>query len=257
MTEREVSKRLSDNFGEAIKISSIEPVQRGQHQQHHFVARASKGRAYGLKLAAGGTSQEKLVSEIARLLKAPNATRCVLDSEWAVASIEALHNQTVAKIEWLTGDCGDLDNSQVLESIRENAQEFYVQFGEWCSLGLLLSLEDRDNPGNWVWDRSEARLLMIDFESAFVPRREPSQYTRLLRRRNIGLANRDMWLQNPDTYPPGFAEGFFSMRKKIRRGIDRVLDLAKDKIASRLLTDLRDYAQRKDSQAFSEVIATV
>jgi hypothetical protein len=217
----------------------------------------SDGRKFGLKAARGDPRYEEVISEIARTVKCPNASRCVADPHWTVHEVAGLVGRSVAKIEWLAGKVGNLNSPSTLNCIRSKLASFNQQYGEWCALGLLLGVDDRDNPGNWVWDCQRARLQMIDFEYSFSVTRNPSQYTRLLLRRDVSLADRDRWLSDPLSYPPGFRDGFLRMRKKIRTSIGGIRATLRQVTGPEHVDSLVSYANLRDSDAFDEVIRTL
>jgi hypothetical protein len=115
-----------------------------------------------------GAENEKLVSDLARLLSAPNASKVIQSS--GIDFIPIFAGQTVNIIEWapssrsvdalLPEDFNEINSGK-------KGSEFFYQFGQWMSFGLTFGIRDR-HMGNWVWNSSDEKLSMIDLETAFL-----------------------------------------------------------------------------------------
>lgn len=252
----EVSRLLSSNFGETLTLTGLEPVLVGQNSARHFVATVPDGRKFGLKASVGGVSQEETAGAMARMLHAPNATRYAMDPGRTLGKPEGLSTLAIVKVEWLPGDTANLGDPLVRADILREPEGFYYQFGQWMATGLFLGISDRDNPGNWVWDKSQRRLQMIDFEYAFKAR-TPEDYTRFLTKNQIGLADPEVWRKRPNYYPPGLMRGFLMMRYKIRRHFTVLSGYLESRGQGNRVQELRVQLADPDLAAFNAVERTV
>ncbi len=253
----DVSSLLSANFEEEIRAVALRPLGVGQNRFRHLEVETTNGKRFGVKSTAGNAEYEAVVSLVARLVGAPNATRCVVERLNDVKGLDPLHNQTVAKIEWLPGRVGSLADAEVLRDITSNPEPFYEQYGEWCAVGQAMWVGDRDNPSNWVWAIGDARLQMIDFEYAFSADRASLQYARLLIRQDISLADRVKWAQNRVGYPEGLYHGFCAMRVKLRKSWKSIASVLEPVVSQNRIADNYKFIASDDSHAFSEITAAI
>ncbi len=251
-----VSKLIRDNFGEGLQISTFQSVGTGQNARRHYVAKTVDGRAFGIKVPVGGATNEGVAGSIAQFLHAPNATRYCLDSGTSLPGFPQLSNASLVKIEWLRGETGNLSNASVREDIRRSGGVFFRQFGEWAALGLFLGINDRDNPGNWVWDKTNHRLQMIDLEYAFQGR-HPEEYTRLLTKNEIGLADPARWRESQNYYPQGLMRGFLCMRHKLRSHIRIVSEYLTSIQMPERAAELVELLKIPDLEAFRPITRSV
>lgn len=228
----------------------------GQNASRHYVATLGDGRRFGLKASIGGVGHEELAGHLARLVHAPNSTRYAVDPAKVLAKPRGLSTIPIVKVEWLSGDTGNLGDPSIRADILTSAGRFYHQFGEWMATGLFLGVSDRDNPGNWVWDKRQRRLQMIDFEYAFKAR-TPEDYTRFLTKAPNALADGVRWRSCPNYYPPGLMHGFLSMRHRIRSHFPLVSEYLIAKGQADHVAELRDQIRVPDLGAFSAVTKTV
>lgn len=252
----EVSGLLSKNFSEELHAVLVDHAPDGGHRGEHFVADVGTARRFGLKAAAAGGERTELAGAIAHLLHAPNAARCSLDKSCKLSRPEQLAGRTVLKTEWLSGDTSSFSSADVRTDALLHATSFYRQFGGWTAIAIFLGISDRDNPGNWVWDKRSHRLQMIDFESAF-GECQPAEVTRFLTRTDIGLADRAAWRKSPTDYPPGFRDGFVGMRYRMRTHFRIIKPIVEERGLAQLIPILQTRLAVPDSEALDQVTITV
>lgn len=249
-----MARLLFGNFGESVSISGVENAGVGQNAGRHLVASTTDGRRFGFKVSAGGSENEALVGRIASIVKAPNARRYAFDPSPGFVQPSTLSGQPVLKTEWLSGKVDDFRRPETIVDVRASPAEFFIQFGEWMALGLFLGVGDRDNPGNWVWDRSGRRLCMIDFEYVWTTR-TPEDYTRFLLREGIALTSREQWSRHYS--PPGLLGGFLRMRLKLRAGFSEVKEYLLSTPASGRVGELEQLLRTPDFEAYRTIVQTV
>lgn len=169
----EVAAALRVHFNVRLAIQEIFEVGTGANQAGHFVAVDTSGGRWGLKAAErgipSGTEREILISELASLLEAPNASRAHL------CTLAFRQHLRFAISSWMTGakPLGDLDPAERNDLGRTGAG-FSRQFGQWMAFGLLFSVHDR-HAYNWVW--TSGQLTMIDMEDCLRSPVSPAAYS--------------------------------------------------------------------------------
>lgn len=252
----ETSRLISSNFGEKLTLTRLDPVAVGQNSARHFVATVQDGRKFGLKAPIGGVDREETAGAIARMLHAPNASRYRMDPARMLGKPQGLSAIAIVKVEWLPGETANLTDPSTRMNILQNPKRFFRQFGQWMAAGLFLGVSDRDNPGNWVWDKSQRRLQMIDLESAFSGR-APEEYTRFLTRNDIALADVSVWRKCRNYYPEGLLRGYLEMRYRIRSHFSVISTYLEARGQSNWIPDLKAQILVPDLRAFSEVTMAV
>jgi hypothetical protein len=247
-----ISGLLSRNFNETIVVVLVENAPDGGHASEHFVAHLDKNRRFGLKVANTGMVRAKLAYELAVLLDAPNAAKSATDPVCGLRRPPQLVGRPVLKTEWLSGETSTFRDPRTIESTTTNRPQFFRQYGEWSAAALFLGIGDRENPGNWAWDRSGLRLQLIDFESSFgtCP---PTQLARFVLRDDIHLADRAEWKRDPTNYPPEFRSAFLAMRKKIHDRFGVITEKVRESSQTDVLPGLEGKNGRSDDETFAEL----
>lgn len=157
-------------LAQEITISAVHSVKSGQTSGLHFVARTSTDNLIGIKCTKRGDqvfqANERLASELAVIVSAPNASRIVHLVD--VPMIEALKRRPTNLSEWMKDakTFADLFEAGIESQIHEGGDAFFDQFGQWMCFGLMFGIRDRADE-NWVWSLPHHTLAMIDFEHAF------------------------------------------------------------------------------------------
>jgi hypothetical protein len=167
---RDASALISGHFATDIRVIDILRGAGGANDATHVVATDRSGQSWGIKMVTravpggSGTLKEVVVSRLALLLgltPPPGTLLC------PVGFPSCSLNDPVALVPWvpLAKDLDHLDPEEVAR-IHAGPYRFARQFGEWLAFGLLFSVRDRGNYGNWVWASATQTLAMIDTEEA-------------------------------------------------------------------------------------------
>ena len=143
------------------KVISIHPVLEGENQASHFVMITEEDTHFGIKHSQG-VEVEKMATEIAQLLKAPNACPTIFLENGI--PLHPFKNKPIIITNWLYKS--EIVRDIPKELLTNDLIPFFYQFGEWIAFSLLFGVRDR-HQGNWVWSIDEKKLSMIDMEESF------------------------------------------------------------------------------------------
>lgn len=167
---KQLSCLIGDLLTREITITAVHNVKKGQTSGLHFVAKTSADNLIGIKCTKRGDktfqANERLASELAVLVSAPNATQIVhLEN---IPFIEAISRRPANISEWMKDATtfADLFEAGIESKVHDGGDSFFDQFGQWMCFGLMFGIRDRDDE-NWVWSLPHHTLAMIDFEHAF------------------------------------------------------------------------------------------
>jgi hypothetical protein len=214
-----LSDLLYRNTGDTHEVVTWTPVEDGHHRNHHYILKTRENRWFGVKNSGGieASRKEVLVSDLGRMAKVPLPRTVRLDPTGFGGGLAGLESVPVTKEEWTPIESAtsmDPDRYPLtIQHVRENLPVFLEQFGEWTAFSVVAGLVDRVNPGNWIWNRKTSRLLMIDYEYAFMEEhRESESIAFLTNRFTPPLLRRPF--ENSQLVP--LQEGFCSMRNRLR-----------------------------------------
>ncbi len=219
-----ISKFIQENFNESGEIESIHRLEEGANAEYHVVAKSEGGKKYGMKVCARGiphgTDKEKIVADLAEILKAPNW--CKVEQYEGLKEIENLKDKKVNIVKWLS-------NSSCLRSVppkhvKKSSEDFFYQYGEWSFFAMAFGIRDR-HLGNWVWYSEDGKLSMIDNQDAFNTDMKPV-HLRIASVLNK-FSNIDFFRDKREDFDDfkNFVEGLKRMNQKIKDRKNRINDL--------------------------------
>lgn len=177
-TKEKLAGLIERLFREQVVVSSFDNISQvtdlgghiGVNQGNHFVIRCADGQAFGVKLpdrgVPSGLEKEKLLADLAVLLRAPNA--CAVEQTKEIDAVSHFVGKMVNITKWLhSAKPFAAIEAEIRKLLQDdaNAEAFLTQFGEWMAFGLLFGVRDR-HQGNWVWANGTQKMAMIDLEAA-------------------------------------------------------------------------------------------
>ena len=166
-SQLEVVVRAHFNF--AAEILELTQLSDGSaNRGNHFYCTDSQGEKFGLKLAtrlASGAETEKLLADVAELLKIANA--CSVRQDTRISLIPQFNGKKINLTHWLKNSkkVSEMSAADRTKASTTDAVEFARQLGQWAAFGILFGVDDR-HLGNFVWS-PEKGLSMIDLEDAY------------------------------------------------------------------------------------------